>query len=59
MDEQHAAPMRRHEEEREPRRYPSLPEVTRAERDFWRRAVADERRRQRCGGPAPFPFQAA
>jgi hypothetical protein len=59
MDEQHAAPMRRNEDEREPRRHPWLPEITRAERDFWRRAVAEERRRERCGAPAPFPFQAA
>jgi hypothetical protein len=33
--------------------------VTSAERDFWRRAVAIERARQRCGHPAPFPFQPA
>jgi hypothetical protein len=59
MDEQDAAPMRRGEEERDRRGHLSLPEVTRAERDFWRRAVAEERRRQRCGAPAPFPFQAA
>lgn len=37
----------------------SLPLVTGAERDFWRRAVAMERARQRCGRPAPFPFQPA
>jgi hypothetical protein len=36
-----------------------LPLVTSAERDFWRRAVAVERARQRCGRPAPFPFQPA
>jgi hypothetical protein len=41
--------------EREPR----LPLVTGAEREFWRRAVAAERARQRCGRPAPFPFQPA
>jgi hypothetical protein len=35
------------------------PLVTSAERDFWRRAVAAERARQRCGRPAPFPFQPA
>jgi hypothetical protein len=35
----------------------SLPAVTSAEREFWRRAVAMERARQRCGRPAPFPFQ--
>jgi hypothetical protein len=33
--------------------------VTNAERDFWRRAVEIERARQRCGRPAPFPFQPA
>jgi len=42
-----------------PDRNPSLPLVTGAERDFWRRAVAMERARQRCGRPAPFPFQPA
>ncbi|HKX98403.1 MAG TPA: hypothetical protein VJL86_01675 [Steroidobacteraceae bacterium] len=41
----------------EPKR--SLPAVTSAEREFWRRAVATERARQRCGRPAPFPFQPA
>jgi hypothetical protein len=41
----------------EPKR--SLPAVTNAEREFWRRAVAMERARQRCGRPAPFPFQPA
>jgi hypothetical protein len=34
-----------------------LPSLSKAERDFWRRAVAIERARQNCGGPAPFPFQ--
>jgi hypothetical protein len=37
----------------------ALPLVTGAEREFWRRAVASERARQRCGRPAPFPFQPA
>jgi hypothetical protein len=41
----------------EPKR--DLPPVTGAEREFWRRAVAAERARQRCGRPAPFPFQPA
>jgi hypothetical protein len=36
-----------------------LPLVTHAERAFWRRAVEAERARQRCGRPAPFPFQPA
>jgi hypothetical protein len=36
-----------------------LPLVTSAEREFWSRAVAMERARQRCGRPAPFPFQRA
>jgi hypothetical protein len=40
-------------------RDPRLPLVTGAEREFWRRAVAAERARQRCGRPAPFPFQPA
>ena len=35
----------------------SLPSPSNAERDFWRRAVAIERARQKCGRPAPFPFQ--
>jgi hypothetical protein len=34
-----------------------LPALSNAERDFWRRAVAIERARQKCGRPAPFPFQ--
>jgi hypothetical protein len=42
-----------------PDRRRSLPLVTSAEREFWRRAVAMERARQRCGRPAPFPFQPA
>jgi hypothetical protein len=37
----------------------ALPLVTHAERAFWRRAVEAERARQRCGRPAPFPFQPA
>jgi hypothetical protein len=37
----------------------ALPLVTNAERAFWRRAVEIERARQRCGRPAPFPFQPA
>ena len=37
----------------------ALPFVTNDERDFWRRAVEIERRRQRSGRPAPFPFQPA
>ena len=41
----------------EPKR--TLPAVTSAEREFWRRAVAMERARQRCGRPVPFPFQPA
>jgi hypothetical protein len=35
----------------------ALPSISGAEREFWRRAVAAERARQRCGRPAPFPFQ--
>jgi hypothetical protein len=35
----------------------ALPPLSNAERDFWRRAVEIERRRQRCGRPTPFPFQ--
>jgi hypothetical protein len=35
----------------------SRPSLSNAERDFWRRAVAIERARQKCGRPAPFPFQ--
>jgi hypothetical protein len=34
-----------------------LPLVSNDERAFWRRAVETERARQRCGRPAPFPFQ--
>jgi hypothetical protein len=37
----------------------TVPLVTSAEREFWRRAVAAERARQRCGRPTPFPFQPA
>jgi hypothetical protein len=44
-------------EGRSPQPERGLPPVTRAEREFWRRAVAAERARQRCGRPAPFPFQ--
>ncbi len=59
MDEAHATLLRRTEDGQEPRGHLSLPFVTNDERDFWRRAVAAERRRQRCGRPAPFPFQPA
>jgi hypothetical protein len=41
------------------RRPLTRPRVSDAEREFWRRAVASERARQRCGRPAPFPFQDA
>ncbi len=34
-----------------------MPSLSDAERDFWRRAVAIERARQKYGRPAPFPFQ--
>ncbi len=57
MDEGQATALREAEDRQEPRGHLSLPVVTNDERDFWRRAVAAERRRQRCGRPAPFPFQ--
>jgi hypothetical protein len=41
------------------RRRAPLPLVSADERAFWRRAVEIERARQRCGRPAPFPFQPA
>jgi hypothetical protein len=41
------------------RRRAPLPLVSADERAFWRRAVEVERARQRCGRPAPFPFQPA
>jgi hypothetical protein len=58
MDGVHESPLR---EEAEPERREkiALPLVTNAERVFWRRAVEIERARQRCGRPAPFPFQPA
>ena len=59
MDERHAMLRQREDEGREPRGRLPLPLVTNDEREFWRRAVAAERRRQRCGRPAPFPFQPA
>jgi hypothetical protein len=59
MDGQHAMAQRRNGEENPPQWHLSLPRVTRAEREFWRRAVEAERRRQRCGRPAPFPFRPA
>jgi hypothetical protein len=46
-------------EPQEPRDRPVFPFVSDGEREFWRRAVEAERRRQRCGRPAPFPFQPA
>jgi hypothetical protein len=59
MDDDHAtagrpAPPPAHARRREP-----LPLVSNDERAFWRRAVEIERARQRCGRPAPFPFQPA
>jgi hypothetical protein len=42
-----------------PRQRAPLPLVSADERAFWRRAVEIERARQRCGRPAPFPFQPA
>jgi hypothetical protein len=59
MDDRQAAVLRETAETREPRGRLSLPLVTSAERAFWRRAVELERRRLRCGRPAPFPFQPA
>jgi hypothetical protein len=59
MDQRHATAERSTDDSRESRGRLSLPFVTEGERDFWRRAVAEERRRQRCGRPAPFPFQPA
>jgi hypothetical protein len=59
MDERHAAAIREAERGPEPRGHLARPVVSNDERDFWRRAVAAERRRQRCGRPAPFPFQPA
>jgi hypothetical protein len=49
----------RKQAEAERREHIALPIVTNAERAFWRRAVEAERARQRCGRPAPFPFQPA
>jgi hypothetical protein len=57
MEEGHATALDRGEDRQEPRGHLSQPSVSNDERDFWRRAVAAERRRQRCGRPAPFPFQ--
>jgi len=57
MDEGHATAIGRTDDRQEARGHLSLPFVTNDERNFWRRAVAAERRRQRCGRPAPFPFQ--
>jgi hypothetical protein len=42
-----------------PRQRAPIPAVSADERAFWRRAVEVERGRQRCGRPAPFPFQPA
>jgi hypothetical protein len=36
-----------------------LPPLSNDERDFWRRAVADERARQGRARPVPFPVQKA
>jgi hypothetical protein len=59
MDETEDCALRETAGRRDPRGRPPLPQLTNAERDFWRRAVEAERRRQRCGRPAPFPFQSA
>jgi hypothetical protein len=59
MDERQAAAKRDGGERWEPCGHHARPLVSDDERDFWRRAVAAERRRQRCGQPAPFPFQPA
>jgi hypothetical protein len=59
MDQRHATAGRKSVDGREARARGPLPFVTDGERDFWLRAVAAERRRQRCGRPAPFPFQPA
>jgi hypothetical protein len=58
MDDDHATAPRRGPRA-DPRRREPLPLVTNDERAFWRRAVELERARQRCGRPAPFPFQPA
>lgn len=57
MDQQHATARHETDERRVSRGHLAVPVVTNDERDFWRRAVAAERRRKRCGRPAPFPFQ--
>jgi len=59
MDETQEMEPRRARDAEENRQRLALPLVTNDERDFWRRAVEIERRRQRCGRPAPFPFQPA
>jgi len=59
MDERQVTAPRNADDGRPARGHLLRPCVTNVERDFWRRAVAAERRRQRCGQPAPFPFQPA
>jgi hypothetical protein len=51
------ADMKRSESTSGGRQRAPVPLVGADEREFWRRAVAAERARQRCGRPAPFPFQ--
>ena len=59
MDESRDIEKRRARNAEEARQRLALPFVTNDEREFWRRAVEIERRRQRSGRPAPFPFQPA
>jgi hypothetical protein len=59
MDARQAMLREQGDDGREPRARLPLPLVTRDEREFWRRGGEAERRRQRCGRPAPFPFQPA
>jgi hypothetical protein len=59
MDEMQDSALREPTRSTDPRGKAPLPQLTHAEREFWRRAVENERRRQRCGRPAPFPFQPA
>jgi hypothetical protein len=59
MDDTQDAASRGTAGRRDSRAKPPLPQLTNAEREFWRRAVEAERRRERCGRPAPFPFQSA
>ncbi len=56
-DTTHTRELRLRDTWSECRQRDALPSLSNAEREFWRRAVENERARQGRERPVPFPFQ--